>query len=218
MSRADEILGNVYDSANKRLNTSSTLITQDIEIGSIEVKNATDDTRAVVKSDGSDNGLVVIQNSVPTHAVTQSGTWNIGTLTTITNSVAVTGTFWQSTQPVSIAATVTVDATSSGDIPITLDSEVVSVADDKASSAGTSTGITVGSTSTTVLASNANRKQAIIINDSNENVYLKFGTSATSNSGIRLNANGGTLIETVYTGIITGICASGSKNVTVVET
>lgn len=34
-------------------------------------------------------------------SVTQSGTWNIGTLTTITNSVAVTGTFWQSTQPVS---------------------------------------------------------------------------------------------------------------------
>ena len=34
----------------------------------------------------------------------QSGTWNIGTLTTltsITNPVAVTGTFWQATQPVS---------------------------------------------------------------------------------------------------------------------
>lgn len=36
-----------------------------------------------------------------TGAVTQSGTWNIGTLTSITNSVAVTGTFWQATQPVS---------------------------------------------------------------------------------------------------------------------
>jgi len=37
-------------------------------------------------------------------AVTQSGTWNIGTVTTltgITNAVAVTGTFWQATQPVS---------------------------------------------------------------------------------------------------------------------
>ena len=37
-------------------------------------------------------------------AVTQSGTWKIGTvstLTSITNAVAVTGTFWQATQPVS---------------------------------------------------------------------------------------------------------------------
>lgn len=45
-----------------------------------------------------------------TVAATQSGTWNIGTVTTltgITNPVAVTGTFWQATQPVSgtVAAT-----------------------------------------------------------------------------------------------------------------
>lgn len=42
--------------------------------------------------------------SVNTHAVTQSGTWNIGTLTSITNPIAVTGTFFQATQPVSIAS------------------------------------------------------------------------------------------------------------------
>ena len=34
----------------------------------------------------------------------QSGTWNINTLTSITNPVAVTGTFWPATQPVSNAA------------------------------------------------------------------------------------------------------------------
>lgn len=38
--------------------------------------------------------------SVPTHAVTQSGAWSVG----ITGSVAVTGTFWQATQPVSAAS------------------------------------------------------------------------------------------------------------------
>lgn len=43
-----------------------------------------------------------------TGAVSQSGTWNVNTLTSITNPVAVTGTFFQATQPVSIAATVTV--------------------------------------------------------------------------------------------------------------
>jgi hypothetical protein len=43
-----------------------------------------------------------------TFAVTQSGTWNIGTVTTltsITNPVAVTGTFFQSIQPISIDQT-----------------------------------------------------------------------------------------------------------------
>lgn len=39
--------------------------------------------------------------------VQQQGTWNVG----VTGSVAVTGTFWQTTQPVSIAATVSVDVT-----------------------------------------------------------------------------------------------------------
>lgn len=46
-----------------------------------------------------------------TVAATQSGTWNIGTLTSITNPVAVTGTFFQTTQPVSIAAAVAVTGT-----------------------------------------------------------------------------------------------------------
>lgn len=52
---------------------------------------------------------VSVQNA--TLAVTQSGTWNIGTVTTltsITNPVAVTGTFWQATQPIS--GTVTANA------------------------------------------------------------------------------------------------------------
>jgi len=96
-------------------------------------------------------------------------------------------------------------------------SAVFTIKDDKGTTAGTSTGITVGSSSTTVLASNSARKEAIIVNDSDEVAYLKYGTTAVLNSGIRLNANGGTLVETVYTGIITGICASGSKVVTVTE-
>jgi hypothetical protein len=34
----------------------------------------------------------------------QSGTWNIGSITTVGGTVAVTGTFWQATQPVSLAS------------------------------------------------------------------------------------------------------------------
>jgi hypothetical protein len=37
----------------------------DIEIGSVEIKDATSDTRQKVKSDGTDNAAVVMQNSQP---------------------------------------------------------------------------------------------------------------------------------------------------------
>jgi hypothetical protein len=62
-----------------------------------------------------------------TVAATQSGTWAVtdggGSLTVdgtvaISGSVAVTGTFWQATQPVSIASTVTVTGTG-GTFPVT---------------------------------------------------------------------------------------------------
>ena len=72
----------------------------------------------------------------------QSGTWNIGTLTTltsITNPVAVTGTFFQATQPVSG----TVAATQSGTWNITNISGTVSLP----TGAATSTLQTTGNTS-----------------------------------------------------------------------
>lgn len=89
----------------------------------------------------------------------------------------------------------------------------------KAASA-TKAGISVGSTSTTVLAANAARKFAVIVNDSNEVVYIAFHATAVLNQGIRLNASGGAYeinASNLYTGIITGICASGGKNVAVTE-
>jgi predicted nucleic acid-binding Zn-ribbon protein len=83
-----------------------------------------------------------------------------------------------------------------------------------------SDGVTVGSSSTTILAANTNRKDAIIVNDSDQIIYLKRGTGAELNKGIRLNANGGSYeinLNNLYKGIITGICTDGSKDVTVSE-
>lgn len=45
------------------------ITTGDIEIGAVELKNATDDTRAVVKTDGTNNALVVVQNIAPPPSV-----------------------------------------------------------------------------------------------------------------------------------------------------
>ena len=89
--------------------------------------------------------------------------------------------------------------------------------DDEDVSTATGTSVTVGSSSTTVLAANTDRVTAIIVNDSNETIYLKYGNVATMNSGIRINSDGGSVTETSYTGIITGICSSGGKVVTVTE-
>jgi len=86
----------------------------------------------------------------------------------------------------------------------------------------TNTAISVGDTSTTILAANANRKYALIVNDSDTVIYLALGAAAIVNNGIRLNANGGAYVinwTNLYKGAINGIhAATGlTKNVTVVE-
>jgi hypothetical protein len=49
----------ITDPANPRLRTDAVLETGDIEIGAVEIKNATDDTRVKVGSDGTQNALYV---------------------------------------------------------------------------------------------------------------------------------------------------------------
>ena len=84
-------------------------------------------------------------------------------------------------------------------------------------SSATCGSVTVASSSTTVLSARPDRHAAILVNDSDEDIYLKYGSGATLNSGIRLNAAGGSIVEDLYTGAITAICASGNKNLTVTE-
>lgn len=51
--------------------------------------------------------------------------------------------------------------------------------------------VSVGVTTTVALAAFANRQGAIFVNDSANTIYLGIGADAVLNSGIRLNANGG---------------------------
>ena len=87
-------------------------------------------------------------------------------------------------------------------------------------SSATNTKVAIGAASTTALAANASRKFAAFVNDSDEVIYLNFSGTAIMNEGIRINARGGycgiNMME-LYTGIVTGICASGGKNLTVME-
>ena len=73
-------------------------VASDIEIGAVEIKNATSDDRAVVKNDGTDNALVVVQNVVPTTTV-QATDLDIRDLAFASDAVDVSGS--------SINATVT---------------------------------------------------------------------------------------------------------------
>ena len=76
--------------------------------------------------------------------------------------------------------------------------------------------VTVGSATTAVLAASGKREYALIQNDSDEAMYLGIGTAAVLNTGVRLNANGGSYEISRNAGnlvqdAINGICTSGSK-------
>lgn len=111
-------------------------------------------------------------------------------------SLAVTGTFWQATQPVS--GTVTADA-GSGTFAT------------KETRSGTATTTQVADTasSTTLLASNANRLGASIQNDSSAVLYVKCGTTASATDySARLVQYGYYEVPANYTGRIDGIWAT----------
>lgn len=83
---------------------------------------------------------------------------------------------------------------------------------------------TVGAVATVVpsVAANANRRYLLLINDSDETMYVAMGAQAALNTGIRLNAAGGSYemaqgLGNLYAGAIYAICASGSKKLLVTE-
>lgn len=82
--------------------------------------------------------------------------------------------------------------------------------------------VTVGNTSTLVLPANPNRIYAMLTNDSDEAIYLAFGTAAVLNKTCRLNPNGGVqeyspAMANLFTGPVYAICATGGKNLLTVE-
>lgn len=82
-------------------------------------------------------------------------------------------------------------------------------------------GISINSSSTSVLVANGNRKTANLVNDSDEEIYLALGEDAELNKGIRLNAGGGNFeigSTNMWKGAVNAICASGSKVLCVSET
>lgn len=124
-----------------------------------------------------------IQN---TPAVTVSGA--ISSVTTITNVVHVDDN----------GGSLTVDGTVSATFPTATSASL--------------TNVSSSATNVTLIASNASRKMATIVNDSTATLYVKFGATATTTSYTYKMFPGATLELPipVYTGIIDGIWDSAN--------
>ena len=86
----------------------------------------------------------------------------------------------------------------------------------------THTAPTIGTTTTLVLAANANRLYALLVNVSDEAIYLGLGTDAIQGEGLPLLTKGSHYemsgkFDNLYIGVINGICASGGKKLLVTE-
>ena len=92
-------------------------------------------------------------------------------------------------------------------------------------SSATTTKVSVGSSDTQVLVANSTRKFAVFVNDSDTVIYLDLSATAVINEGIRLDPVSATApsgryeinLMNLYTGEVSAICATGTKNLTVTE-
>jgi hypothetical protein len=83
---------------------------------------------------------------------------------------------------------------------------------------GAATSVAVSVTSVTLLAAETDRVEAIIRNDTNNNLYIALGATATTSAAIKLK-KGDIFIEDKYTGVISGIwdSAGGGGNAQITE-
>jgi len=84
---------------------------------------------------------------------------------------------------------------------------------------GSPSSVTVGTSSTLICNANLRRRFLCIVNNGDNPVYLAFGTAAQMNKGIRLNANGGSIMLTpmcITTEAVYGI-ASANTDVVFIE-
>ncbi len=83
---------------------------------------------------------------------------------------------------------------------------------------GAASSVAVSVSSVTIIAANTARREVIIRNDTNNNLYLAHGGTATTSSAVKLK-KGDVYIEDKYTGVISGIWDSvgGGGNAQITE-
>lgn len=173
----------------------------------------------LVDSDG--HLQIDLMNS--TVAVTQSGTWNIGTVTTITNSVTVTATNLDirdlTSASDSIAAvqsgtwnigTVTTLTGITNDVNIADGGNTITVdgtvsVTDATSTAQSNNQVSCSSTRATIITGSSSNKSVLIKNHGDNDVYVG-DSSVTTATGLKLSKNESIAADTEAS--ISGICAA----------
>ncbi len=86
-------------------------------------------------------------------------------------------------------------------------------------STGTPDSVTIGATSTTVMAAKSGRLYATLTNNSDEDMWISLGSAAVLNKGIKLMPNQSFEINgfKLFRGAVYAICASGSKSMAIFE-
>lgn len=178
-------------------------------------------TSAIPISDNA--GSITVDGTV---AATQSGTWNI---TNVSGTISLpTGAATESTLSTlngKVTACNTGAVTISTALPAGTnnigDVDVLTLPDAALKTYSTSsvTSVTSAAVSTSILASNANRRMAVMVNDTDKNAYVKLGATASTTSFSYKLAPGQTLelAVPVYTGAIDAIwdtSPTGSMRVT----
>jgi len=193
---------------------------QETMANSLPVVIASDQSAVPISDDG---GSITVDGTV---AATQSGTWNINnisgtvslptgaatesTLSTLNGKVTACNT-----GAVTISSALPAGTNNIGDVDVASLPAVV----DATYSSSSVTSVSAAATSTSILATNANRRMAIMVNDADKNVYVKLGTTASTSSFSYKLTPGQTLeLPTpVYTGAIDAIWDSsptGSMRIT----
>lgn len=192
---------------NVKVNPSGTL---SVSIGDID---------GVIGQETMANSMPVViasdQSAIP---VTQSGTWNINnisgtislptgaatesTLSTLNGKITACNT-----GAVTISTALPAGTNNIGDVDVLTLPAVVAAT----YSTSAVTSVASAATSTSILASNANRRMAIMVNDSDKNVYVKLGATASTTSFSYKLTPGQTLElpMPVYTGAIDAIWDAG---------
>lgn len=106
-----------------------------------------------------------------------------------------------------LAATLNVAGSVSMSNTSTLATAIVNAAH---SNVGAQTAVATSTTNVQIVGNNTNRKQVTIHNGGTTDLYVKYGTTATTSDYTLVLPPGATLFEDCYTGRIDGILASGT--------
>lgn len=160
------------------------------------------------------SGLLRIDGSGFTQSVSGTVTSNQGTAASLANawSIKITDA---TNGPAAVKAASTLAVAADSALVVALNPASAGVKSGNA----TVTSVASSATSVTLLAANANRLGAVIVNDSTQILFVKFGTSATNASYTTAVpiTRGVYEVPFGYTGIITGVWVSANGNARVTE-